>query len=543
MKILSNISVRNKLTLIIALFLALIFSLESLNLNSVREQLKQSRVNQSKEIVNTAKSIALYYYNLEKVGTMDIAQAKKAALDAMTAMRYEQGNYIFVIDTNVHMVSHPIKPDLNGKDLSNIKDPDGIRLFSAFAEVAKNNGSGAVHYRWPKPGASQPVEKISFVNLMSEWNWIIGTGSYIDDIEEIYFQQLIYALIVLALTIPIILIIVLYISRGITSPLAEITRVMELIATGDFTQKADHDSKDEIGKLAICVNQTVLALSQLIKSVEQSCNLIKQSTESAAATTAQTVAGVKKQKDETAALAAAMHEMSMTAQEVAITAGKTADSSHDADAAAQKGNQIVDATISRINNVALEMESLLSTISQLEQDTEEVENILNVISNISDQTNLLALNAAIEAARAGDQGRGFAVVADEVRQLAKRTQESTSQIRELNERLKSAFGNAVVTVRKGHEHTKHSSESAENAGTYIHAIVKQINEILDMSNMVANAVKQQSIVTEDMNQNITTISNIAEETSEGASETAGNSQSLADMAQQLENSLRQFRIG
>ena len=498
MRFLDNLSVRKKLAVIIFSLLGLAMALEALNLKEYKHQLEQSRIAQSREIVSTAHSIAQHYYQQAQSGTMTEQQARELAQDAIRAMRYDGANYIFLGTLDGKVIMHPVTPSLNGKDLSASADPKGFLFFRALMDAARNEGSGVVEYHWDKPGQQEPVAKISYVQLFEPWQWMVVTGVYVDDIRELFMQQLIRTLIALAIGIPLITLLSVRIARGITEPLQEISAVMRQVAQGNLTGHVKNRNRDELGVLAANVNETVLELRTLIQHVGTSCLQIREASENAAATTEQTFAGVKRQHEETEALATAMHEMAMTAQEVADTAERTASSSHDADEAAQQGNRIVDTTIGRINDVADEMQRLLTTISQLERDTEEVENILNIISEISDQTNLLALNAAIEAARAGDQGRGFAVVADEVRQLAKRTQESTEQIRELNERLKSACHNAVAMMKNGHEHTQNSAQSAQNAGSYIHTIVDQVKSIMDMNTMVATAVKEQSAVAEDM---------------------------------------------
>ncbi|MCV6590953.1 MAG: methyl-accepting chemotaxis protein [Marinobacterium sp.] len=542
MRFLNNLSVRKKLSVIIFLLLGLTITMEGINLLEYKHQLEQSRIVQSREIVSTAHAITDYYYRQSRSGTLDTEQAQQLARTAIAAMRYDGDNYIFIGNLQGVVVEHPITPSLNGKNLRNSKDASGFLFFQALVDMARAEGKGVVPYHWARPGSKEPVAKISYVQRFSPWNWIIVTGVYVDDIEQLFLEQLLKTAAILFVGIPIIMLIAFRIARCITAPLAEITTVMRQVAKGNLTGQVHNSNRDELGTLAKNVNQTVDELRTLIQQVGSSCVQIREASEGAAATTAQTFAGVKRQHEETEALATAMHEMAMTAQEVADTAERTAASSHDADDAAHEGNRIVDTTIGRINDVADEMQRLLVTISQLERDTEEVENILNIISEISDQTNLLALNAAIEAARAGDQGRGFAVVADEVRQLAKRTQESTEQIRELNERLKSACHNAVAMMKNGHEHTQNSASSAQDAGTYIHTIVDQVNAILDMNTLVATAVKEQSAVAEDMNRNITTISQIAEETSQGAHETAETSKDLAALARQLENRLDAFKI-
>ncbi|MCV6590952.1 MAG: methyl-accepting chemotaxis protein [Marinobacterium sp.] len=542
MQLLRNMPVRHKLGFIIVLMLGLTLVLEFINVWDYRFQLQKSREVQSREIVSTARSIVQHYYNLSRQGSYSEKDAKAAAKAALADIRYDNTNYVFISDTRAHLVMHPIKPQLDGKDMSTAADPNGFRLFQAFADIANSQGEGRVNYIWAHPRTGEPEPKISYVQLFKPWDWIIGTGVYVDDIDTLFRNQLMSALIALAVVVPLIAYIAMIVVRGITSPLDEINQLMRKVAKGDLTGQVQTQGKDELGKLAQNVNETIQELRTLIEHVGQSCSRIREASEQAASTTQNTFDGVRRQHEETEALATAMNEMAMTAQEVASTAERTAANSHDADEAAHNGNNIVNRTIDRITDVADEMQRLLATISQLEQDTEEVENILNIISDISDQTNLLALNAAIEAARAGDQGRGFAVVADEVRQLAKRTQESTEQIRCLNERLKGACHNAVAMMKNGHEHTCKSATSAEEAGNYIHTIVNQVNEIMDLNTLVASAVKEQSAVAEDMNRNITTISQIAEETSQDAQSTAQTSSSLADLARQLEKRLSTFQI-
>lgn len=542
MTFLNNLSVKYKIALIIIMFSTLIIILEVLSLADMRKQLETSKAEQSRAIVSSASNIAKHFHQQYKNGLVSEQQAKSAALAAIAAIRYEGQNYVFITDLSTRMLSHPIKPALNGNNMSNTQDANGVSIFVEFVSIANNKGQGSLKYLWPKPGYSTPIDKISYVKLFKEWGWILGTGVYTDDIDQIYFDKALHSIALFLLALPIILFVSIAIYRNITRPIAEISQVMQRLAKGDFTAIVTHTGEDEIGHLAANLNSTTTALSKLILQVEDSCSLIRESTQSSATTTVQTFDGISRQKDQTTALAAAVNEMSMSAHEVAQTAITTADHSRSADAAALQGKDIVETTIDKINQVSTQMGSLLTMMARLEKDTEKVETILNVISDISDQTNLLALNAAIEAARAGDQGRGFAVVADEVRQLAKRTQESTGKIRELNDHLKSSFSNAVIMVKKGHEFTQQCTDSARDAGEHINSISVKVNEILQMSDKVAIAVEQQSLVAEEINQSISTISVIAEETSLGANATAAASETLSSMSMQLETHLQEFRI-
>ncbi len=542
MNFLRNTSVSKKLGSIIGLFLSLILALSYLDLHNFHKQLIISKNTQSQEIVASAKSIAITYYNLQRQGKLTEPQAQSAALKAITAIRYSGNNYVFISGLDAHMIAHPIKPSLNGKDLSNTRDIDGVSIFTEFATLVKKEGKGIVSYRWLNPNTMQEGQKNSYVNLMKPWGWILGTGVYVADIDALYFEQLANTLILLLLVLPIILLFTVIISRGITQPLAEICNVIDKMASGDFSHKVKHSSQDEIGALSSSLNTTIDALRALIIKVENSCHQITESTNSAVATTMQTFVGVEQQNIETEALALSMLQLSASAEAAATSAEKTVNYSSDAESAAQQGKQIVDSTILHINSVSNEMEFIIETIAQLEKDTNDIEAILVTISNISNQTNLLALNAAIEAARAGEYGRGFAVVADEVRLLAMRTQTSTDEIKELNERLHNTFNKTKTMVEKGNQLTKNSAESASGAGEYISRIVINIKEILDMNNNVADSIKQQSQIANTINDNISNITQIAAETSQGAKETTTNSEELALMANNLQSSLKQFKI-
>ena len=542
MKFIRNLSVSKKLASIIGLFLTLILALSYLDLQNFHKQLVASKNAQSKEIVASAKSIALSYYRQQQKGELSKSAAQAAALKAISTIRYDGSNYIFISDLNAHMIAHPLKPSLNGKDLSATKDINGVAIFRQFARVARTEGSGIVSYRWLNPNTQQQGQKNSYVDLLKPWGWILGTGVYVTDIDQLFHQQLINTLILLLLVLPVIVLFTVVISKGITNPLAEISKIIDNMASGDFSHKSMHSSADEIGALSRSLNQTIDALRTLILKVDDSCSLIKESTDSAAVTTSQTFLGVQRQNQQTEALAQAMLQMSDSAQAVMRSAENTVSYSTQAEIAAQQGKKIVDSTIVHISNVSNEMQGIIGTIGQLEKDTGEIESILDTISNISNQTNLLALNAAIEAARAGEEGRGFAVVAGEVRELAMRTQNSTGKIQELNERLQQTFKKAKQMIEKGDQLTKNSADSAANAGEQISNIVAQIQKILAMNNEVAHSANKQSQVASTINDNIFNITQIASETSTGADETSKSSKDLAIMANNLQSSLKQFKI-
>ncbi len=222
----------------------------SVSLISLKKNLLAEKQFTTKHLVETAYGVLDYYYNLSKDGKMSEDDAKNAAISTVKQLRYEGKEYFWINDMSPKMIMHPYKPELDGKDLSDNKDPQGKKLFVEFVDVVKKEKAGYVYYLWPKPNFKDPVPKISYVKGFEPWGWVIGTGIYLDDVNAIFWNRTWMLAIVVFLIAGIITLISWLVARGIAQPISEIVLKVEQVAAGDLQVVVDYDSKDEIGMLA-----------------------------------------------------------------------------------------------------------------------------------------------------------------------------------------------------------------------------------------------------------------------------------------------------
>ena len=334
------------------------------------------------------------------------------------------------------------------------------------------------------------------------------------------------------------------VSFMITCPLSNAVNAMKDISEGegDLTLRLNVSGKDEIGQLASSFNGFITKIQSVIREVTSSTSQLSAAAEEMSMITGETRTGVQRQQSETALVATAVNEMSSTVHEVANSAETAASAASQADSQSEQGKQVVSSTVSSIKTLASEVETAATVIGQLEKDSESIGSVLEVIKSIAEQTNLLALNAAIEAARAGEQGRGFAVVADEVRSLASRTQESTQEIQGMIERLQKGSRDAVKAMQSGQEQAHQTVDQASQAETSLSEISSAVAQINEMNAHIAEASRQQGEVVEEINKNIINITQVADDSANGADQLSTASQEMATLAVNLETQVSHFKI-
>ncbi|VAW61829.1 Methyl-accepting chemotaxis sensor/transducer protein [hydrothermal vent metagenome] len=339
------------------------------------------------------------------------------------------------------------------------------------------------------------------------------------------------------------IIIAFLISRMITIPINAAMHAMEDLAQGegDLTQRLNDRGDSEIDIMARGFNKFAGKVQFLVSQLADSVKNLSAMMQDISGVVKQTQSGSQQQSQQTEQVATAITQITATIHEVASNANLAASSAQQANDNARLGQKVVNETVSSINSLASEIETGVNVINKLSQDTESISSVLDVIKGIAEQTNLLALNAAIEAARAGEQGRGFAVVADEVRTLASRTQQSTTEIESMIGSLQVQAHAAVDAITLGQQKAQTSVQNASNAGDALNKITESVATISSMNLQIAAASEQQSTVSEEINQNIVSISQVAGENTRAANQLADSSQSLKELTIELQTLVFQFK--
>jgi len=508
-----------------------------------KQNLFEDRELKTQHLVEVATEVVAHYHRLSQTGQLNEADAKRQAIAAVKALRYDEKEYFWINDMQPAMVMHPFKPELDGQSLGDFKDPDGKLLFVEFVNVVKAKGAGLVAYQWPKPGEAAPVQKISYVKGFAPWGWVIGSGIYVDDVNAAFLRELLVSGSVVLLGLVALGGFGWVTVRSIILPLSEMVRqANRAVDQNDFTVSVDVKADDEIGSAASAFNDLLGKLRAVTRESKDASDTFIRAANSLSASSRQLSAGAEEQSSAAGNVAAVIEEISTAISETAENAREVEAT---VDAARQESEQaiaVTQKTMANINHVAASIRSSSDNVQELLERSKQISGIVNVIKEIADQTNLLALNAAIEAARAGEQGRGFAVVADEVRKLAERTTVSTQEISSLIGTIQTQIGDTVESMHSADAEMVASVSMASEAGEILERAMESSIRINERVSDITHSVREQDAAVRSVAQSIEQIARMAEQSNGAANGNAETAQQMEAQAGNLQRLISKYRI-
>lgn len=531
--------------------------------------------------VETAHSLVQKLYTEQQQGVLSEAEAKKQAAALVRDLRFDNGNY-FWIDTTEGINVVLLGRDVEGKSRLELVDAKGNKFIRDIINSGMQPAGGYTDYWFPKPNETEDLPKRGYSLLFKPYNWIIGTGNWVDDIEanvaakaEANKRQLLsdiwIAVLIAIIGLSISVCMALYISRKISDPIVAAAEGVRQIATGNLgIADLPVNARDETGMLSLSVNEMKASLRELIREVADSSNQVAAASQELTATSEQTALASSQVAASTTEMArgsdsqvqvishasGAIEHMSVNIEQITDKVKAVAEVSGKTATAARDGEQAVYSAIKQMTNIEKTVTDSAAVVSKLGERSQEIGQIIDTIAGIAGQTNLLALNAAIEAARAGEQGRGFAVVAEEVRKLAEQSQAATQQIAGLIQEIQADTERAVKAMGTGTGEVKLGTSLVSSAETAFHEISAMVNQVSLQVNEVTVAVQQvaqgsQAVVSSiqqvetiarDAAVETGTISAATEEQTASMEEIASASQSLAQLAEKIQVAVAKFRV-
>ncbi|KVD88934.1 hypothetical protein WS62_16515 [Burkholderia sp. ABCPW 14] len=514
----NRMSLNRKLWLALALVWVGLLGVGAWSAFETRSTMLAERKEGMANLVDSAAGVVKAYYALAQSGKMSDADARRDALERLSAMRYGDSGYLFVMDSKPVVLMHPTLPKLVGTQVGDFLDPDGKPLFVAILNAAKESGHGFAEYRGRLPHSETAVPKISYVTRFAPWDWNISSGVFVKDIDTVYYETLVGHLAVVFVIGFVITVAMLVIIRNVRASLGgepdEAATLAARIAAGDLTRPVAVRAGDETSMMA--------AMRDMQGRLQSTIGGIRLAAESIAAASHEIAAGNHDLSQRTEQQAASLEETAASMEELTATVKQNAENARQASGLANSASEIA----LKGNDV---VSRVIGTMGEINDSSQKIADIIGVIDGIAFQTNILALNAAVEAARAGEQGRGFAVVAGEVRSLAQRSATAAKEIKQL-------IDASVERVHNG-------SALVGQAGTTMTEILQAVRRVTDIMGEIAAASEEQSSGISQVGRAVTQMDEMTQQNAALVEEAAAAASSLQEQAARLRESVSAFQVG
>ena len=560
----SKLSFRNKILLTVLLCsfgLAMVTTCIALNgyfgiyrnfIELYRTSLFNDFDNQAKSEVETAVGMLQALYDRHQKDGTPLAVTKKQAADMLRSLRYGDEGYFWADTTdgvNIVLLGKPSE----GTSRIDMQDAKGNYLIREIIKNGRQPGGGYTDYWFPKKGETEPSPKRGYSLEFKPFNWVVGTGNYVNDLDAIVkkasdesrnsLRQGMYlifgvTLVLMALIAVVSIIVTRRLLLHIGTEPAHLEEIARQVAAGDLTYSFTQGK----GGVYEAMRQMVERMSALIGSLAETSRQLSSASSQLNSTAEQMSLGTEEVAAQAGAVATASEEMSATSTDIANNCHMAADNAQQATESTRNGFEVVKNIVDGIRERGEEARANAKNIESLGERSDQIGEIVATIEDIADQTNLLALNAAIEAARAGEQGRGFAVVADEVRALAERTTGATKEISGMIKAIQNETATAIVSIEAGAKGAEQGAVSAAQLETALQAILEQVHAVSMQVSQIATAAEEQTATTNEITNNIHQISQVVQETSRGTQESAGAAVILSHQAEELQSFVRQFRL-